>query len=82
MLKTSSTKLVKPKKGGVGVNGRVEHNKSEIDGGEIDGGKVKNDQIGKKGQKTFKSKNLSKSKQTVGLDFFTLRARLAFTKLR
>ena len=30
----------------------------------------------------FKSKNLSKFKKTVGSNFLTLRARLAFTKLR
>ena len=51
-----------------------------MDNNEIDGGEVGDDKVEKKGQKT--SKYLSKFKKTVGSDFFTPRARLAFTKLR
>ena len=89
MLKTSITESAKPKKGGVGVGsgsraGRVKNeiNRSRIDNIEIDGGKVGDDEVGKKSQKTSKSKNLSKSKKIVGSDGLTPRARLAFTKLR
>ena len=57
-------------------------NKSEIDDGEVGGGEV-DDEVEKKGQKTFKSKKLFKSKKTVeSSNFFTPGARLAFTKLR
>ena len=77
---------------GVGDNSRAESdgNKldgSEIDNGEFDGGKVDNE-FGKKAQKTsesknlFKSKKLSKFKKTLGSDFFTFVAKLAFIKLR
>ena len=61
---------------------------NEIDNNEVDSGKIGDDEVGKKGQKTsksknlFKFKNLFKSKKTIGSDFFTLRARLVFTKLR
>ena len=49
---------------------------------EVGGGKIDN-KFGKKDQKTFKSKKLSKSKNTVrSPDFLTLRAKLIFTKLR
>ena len=97
MLKTlkSTESLTKPKKGRVeiDVDNRAGYNESEldeseIDNGEVDSNKVGDNKISKKGQKTsksknlFKSKNLSKSKKMVKSDFFTLRARLAFTKLR
>ena len=84
MLKTSSAKSVKPKKGGVkvGDNSRVECDRSEFDRDEIDSGEISDNKVGKKVQKMFKSKNLSKSKKTIGSDFFTLEARLIFTNLR
>ena len=74
----------------VGVDGesragcdRSKLDESEIDGGEIDSSKVRDVEVRKKVQKIAKSKNLSKSKKTIGsLDFFILRAKLAFTKLR
>ena len=53
-----------------------------MDNIKVNGGKVRDDKIGKKSQKTCKSKNLSKSKKTIGSDFLTPRTRLAFTKLR
>ena len=53
----------------------------EVDDGEVDSGKVDNE-IGKKGQKTSKSKKLFKSKKTLRSDFLTSKAKLAFTKLR
>ena len=85
MLKTTSTKSAKPKKGGVkvGVSSIARRNRSEIDSNEIDGSEVGNDKVGKKVQKTSKSKNLSNSKKTVrSLDFFIFGAKLVFTKLR
>ena len=95
MLKTlgSTESKTRPGEGGVGVGGssaRCGKNKLdgsdldgvEFDGSEISGGEVEGDEIGKKGRKTSKSKNLSKSKKTVGSDFLTSGARLAFTKLR
>ena len=89
MLKTLNTKSAKPKKGGVEVGGdsragrdRIEINKSAMDNIEVDGDKVRRNEVGKKGRKTSKSKNLSKSKKTVRSDFLTFRARLAFAKLR
>ena len=84
MLKTT-----KPRKGGVGVSdntraghGRSKIDRSGIDNVEVDGIEVEVDELGKKGRKTFKSKNLCKSKKTVILDFLTLRAKIAFTELR
>ena len=76
--------------GGVGVNSdnRAGHDskcklsRSKIGGVEVDESKVGDNEVGKKDQKTFKFKKLSKSKKTIGSDFFTTRARLAFTKLR
>ena len=58
--------------------GRIESeiNASKIDDVEVDGGEVGNNEVGKKVRKT------SKSKKTVGSDFFISRARLAFTELR
>ena len=86
---TSMLKTAKPKKGGdeVGSNSRAGRRGSEIDGSgmdnvEVDGGEVEVDEIEKKGRKTSKSKNLSKSKKTVGSDFLTPGAKLAFTELR
>ena len=85
MLKTSSTKSDEFRKGmvRVGDGSKAGRDKSEIDGGEVDVNEIKEDEVKMKVQKTSKSKNLSKSKKTVGFsDFFTLRAKLAFTKLR
>ena len=96
MLKTSSSESAEPRKGGVSISSdsRVGHkldrdsyNGSEVDSGEVDsgkvdGGEVENNKVKKKVQKMSKSKNLSKSKKMVRSDFFTLGARLAFTKLR
>ena len=72
-----------PAKSRVGLsdNSRARYNRSEfdrgkVDNGEIGGGKVKDDKVGKKVQE------LSKSKKTMGSDFFTFGARLVFTKLR
>ena len=76
----------------VGSDNRAERNRnkldrSELDDGEVDKGQIDNE-IGKEDQKTskfnnlFKSKKSSKSKKTLGSDFFTPGARLAFTKLR
>ena len=69
-------------KSGVGVGGsrgrRYESrlDRSRIDDDKVNGGEFEDDEIGKKVQKLSKSKNLSKS------DFFILRAKLVFTKLR
>ena len=92
MLKTleSTESLTQSREGVVGIRGssKVGRDKSELDGGELDSGEVDGsevevDEVGKKVQKTSKSKNLSKSKKTVGSsDFFTPGAKLAFTKLR
>ena len=87
MLKTSSIKSAEPRKGivRVDVDSRVECDGNELDGSKIGNNKIDdkvNNEVGKKDQKTFKSKKLSKSKKTVGLDFFISGAWLAFTKLR
>ena len=85
MLKTLNTKLAKPRKGRVkvGDGSKAWRNKSEIDGGEVDGVEIKDNEVKKKVQKMFKSKNLSKSKKTIrSSDFLTLGAKLAFTKLK
>ena len=79
----------------VGVCGdsRAGRDRSMLDKSEIDNGEVSSrefdDEVGKKSQKTSKSKNFFKSKKsskfkkTIGsLDFFNPRAKLAFTKLR
>ena len=80
ILKTSGSTEFKTRPGedGIGVSGdsRAGCGRSGIDNSEIGGGKVEDDEIGKKAQKSFKSKNLSRS------DFLTPGARLAFTKLR
>ena len=88
ILKTSgSTEFkIRPGEGEVGVGGSSkagrDGGRNRINDDEIDGNKVEDNKVGKKVQKLFKSKNLSKSKKTVGSDFLTLRAKLAFTKLR
>ena len=86
MLKTwkSIESSPRPREGGVGVDGdsRVRHDGNELDESKVDSGEVVDDEIRKKVQKMFKSKNLSKSKKTVGSDFLTLGVKLAFTKLR
>ena len=81
MLKTA-----KPRKSGDGLDDDSRARRNGIDESgmndvEVDGGEVEVDEIGKKGRKTSKSKKLSKSK-TVGSDFLTPGAKLAFTKLR
>ena len=90
ILKTSgSTKpSTRPGEGIVGVIGDSRAGRDGIDWSgsdviEVDGGEVEVGEIGKKDQKTSKSKNLSKSKKAVGLsDFLIPGAKLAFTKLR
>ena len=92
MLKTpkSIESKIQPGEGGVGNgdNSRAGHDKSEIDGSgidnvEVDGNEVEFDKIGKKVQKSSKSKNSSKIKKTEwSSDFLTPGAKLAFTKLR
>ena len=84
MLKTA-----KPGKGKVEVNGdsKAGHGRSKIDKSgmddiQVDGGEVEVDKIEKKGQKTSKSKNMSKSKKTVESNFLIPGAKLAFTILR
>ena len=74
MLKTSSTKSGEPTKGGIrfGSGSKARRDESEVE----------DDEVGKKVQKTSKSKKSSKSKETLGSDFFTLGAKLVFTKLR
>ena len=84
MLKTAKRRKVGDRFDG---DGRAGCSGSKIDGSgidnnEVDDGEVEVDKVGKKGWKTSKSKNLSKSKKTIGLDFFTPGAKLAFTKLR
>ena len=92
ILKTlGSTKFkTQPGEGGVRVDGdsKTGRGGSEIDGSrkddvEVDGNEIEVDKVGKKVQKLSKSKNLSMSKKTIrSLDFFTPKAKLAFTKLR
>ena len=88
MLKTSRSNepSTQPGEGAVGVSGdsragRDGIDRSGIDDVEVDGGEVEVDEVGKKGRKTSKSKKSSKSK-TVGSDFLTPGAKLAFTELR
>ena len=52
-----------------------------MDDVEIDGDEVRDDEVGKKDQNLFKSKNLSNSKKTE-LGFLIPKARRVFTKLR
>ena len=90
MLKTSrgTESKTRPDEGEVGIDGssRAERGRSEIGGMdevEVDGGEVEVDEVGKKVQKSTKSKNLSKSKKAVrSSDFLTPGAKLAFTELR
>ena len=76
--------IPEPRKGGDGVGGssRAEPGRSEMNNVEVDGNEVKVDEVGKKARNSSKSKNLSKSKKMVGLDFLTPGAKLAFTELR
>ena len=81
MLKTVE---LRKGKDGVGGDSRARRDRidtSGIDDVEIVGGEVDIDEVGKKGRKISKSKKSSKS-ETVGSDFFTPGAKLAFTKLR
>ena len=77
-------KSAEPKKGrdGVGRHSRARRGGSEMNDVKVDGGEIEGNEVGKKAQKTSKSKNLSKSQKTVGSDFLTPGAKLAFTKLR
>ena len=79
MLKTAESRKSENRVGG---GSRAEHGGIEMDDVEVDGGKVEVDEVGKKARNSSKSKNLSKSKKTVGSDFLTPGAKLAFTKLR
>ena len=81
---TSMLKTAKPREGrdGVGDDSRAGHGESEMDDVEVDGSEIEVDEVGKRAQKTSKSKNLFKSQKTVGLDFLTPGAKLAFTELR
>ena len=79
MLKTAE-----PRKGrnGVGGNSKAGRGGSEIDDDEVDSSKIEVDEVGKKVQKTTKSKNLSKSKKAARpADFFISGAKLPFIKL-
>ena len=98
MLNTfeSADSSTRPRESGVEIvdNSRTGHDeRCKFDGRETGNNEINDEvnnevdnKIGKKGQKTSKSKNsfkkLFKSKKTVKSDFFTLRAKLAFTKLR
>ena len=81
MLKTAESKNGGDELGGDSRARRDGNDESGIDDVEVDSSEVEVDEIGKKGQKTSKSKKLSKSKM-VRLDFLTLEAKLAFIKLR
>ena len=82
--------MTQPREGIVGVGGdsRARRDASKLkrskyDDDEVDDSEVEVDEVGKKVQKTSKSKNSSKSKKIVGsADFLTPGAKLAFTKLR
>ena len=72
---------------GIGSHNKAKHNgRYNFDRNKVDGGKSGDNgdnKVGKKYQKTSQSKNLSKSKKTVGSsDFFILGTRLAFTELK
>ena len=57
--------------------------RSKLDGDDIDCNEVEDDEVGKRVQKTSKSKNPSKSKKTIkSSNFFISGAKLAFTELR
>ena len=90
-MKTSGSTEAKtrPGEGGVGFNGsRVRCKGSKLDGSELDssevnGDEVEVDEVKKKVQKTSKSKNLSKSKKTVGSSHFLhSEAKLTFITLK
>ena len=83
----SILKTTEPRNGEVGVGGdsKAWRCQSKIDRSGIDDVEVEVgiDEFGKKVRNLSKSKNSSKSKKIVRYsDFFTLRAKLAFTKLR
>ena len=91
MLKISRSieSTTRPNEGGVWVCGsskaKRDGNKldrSKINNSEMIEGEIRDDEVKKKVQKLSKSKNLLKSKKTVGSDFFIPGARLAFIKLR
>ena len=90
MLKTLSTKSTKSRKNIDGVDGGGKNkaepvHKHKIDKDEVNSVEVDNevDDEVEKNQKTSKSKKSSKFKKIVrSLNFFTLGAKLAFTKLR
>ena len=91
MLKTlrNIKSLTQPGKSGVGLGddskaGRDKSklDKSKVDNNKFNSGEVGDNEVEKKVQKLFKSKNLFKPKKTIGLDFLTAGARLAFIKLR
>ena len=71
-----------PGKGKVEVGGtnRAGCDRSELDGSKIDSNKVdsRDNKVGKRVQKLFRVKNLSKSKKMVRSDFFTPRAKLVY----
>ena len=74
ILKTLSTKSAKLRKGGVGVGDDSRVRCDGMDDVEVDNNEFGDDEVRKKSQKIFKSKNLSKSKKMVGSDFFLPRA--------
>ena len=81
MLKISGSteSSTQPGKGGARVDG---DSKAGRDWNEVDCGEGRDNEVRKKVQKSSKSRNLSKSKKTVGSDFLTPGAKLAFFKLR
>ena len=95
-ISESSNSKTRPSEGKVGVSSsRAGRERSKLDGrklygNEVESGEVEDEEIGEKVQKSFQSKNSSKSKNLFKsknlskstLDFLTLRAKLAFTKLR
>ena len=77
---------MEPKKSVSGIGGSSkagrDGSKSRINDGKVDGNEVEDNEIRKKVQKLFKSKNSFKSKKIIGSNFLTPRVKLAFTKLR
>ena len=67
---------------GVGSDSRARYDSKCIDNSEVDDGKIGNNKVESKVQNYLKSKKLSISKKTIGLDFLPSGARLAFTKWR
>ena len=86
ILKTSGSteSLTQLRKGGIGVgsDSRAGCGGSELNRIKVHGGKIRDNVVGKKVQKSSKSKNLSKFKKTIGSDFFTPGAKLKFPELR